>query len=463
MSTPADSDPRQPLARVRGFPRPPAPRAAYWVGAHATALAGGLMLVPAAAYAAYVQQFGVNVPFQDEWAMVLLYRLGAHGHLTLAALWAQHNENRMLFPNVILLGLEHASRFDTKVEMYGSLLLLLVAVALLALVYRRTVDRSLLWFVPAALLLFSWGQYAVALQGFALALYLVVLCLTVSLAALAGAERRPWLLAVAVGAATVGSFSSAQGLAIWGAGLVFLIVRHRSRSRVGVWIGSAVVVSAIYLVGFHWGRAGGGGQWVVANPRPALHFFVLLVAGAALPAPFASVPLAVRDAFGAAVWVLAAGAFLAWIWRRRGGERVAIGLSLITFGALIDVLITFGRAYQGLAQASSSRYTLFNLWLLAGVWLTYVVLVRERKRLVVRGAMAALVLVCLVQVALGYGYGLSQGRATMAERDTAISLVRHYRTAPPDRVIPLVYQVRHGFKPLAAFLAGHHLSVFSKP
>ncbi|EQD70080.1 hypothetical protein B1B_05187, partial [mine drainage metagenome] len=133
--------------------------------AHGRGLALAVTSLAALAYLGFVHRYGVNVPFKDEWAMVSLDRLLAHGQLTVSALWAQHNENRMLFPNLLMLGLDHFSHFNTKVEMYGSAILLLGALALTGLLYGRTAGGSLLWFAPAALLVLSWAQYAVSLQG----------------------------------------------------------------------------------------------------------------------------------------------------------------------------------------------------------------------------------------------------------------------------------------------------------
>ncbi len=126
-----------------------------WIDTHARSISASVLGLVAIAYLGFVYYFGVNVPFQDEWAVVILYRSTVHGRLSLAQLWTQHNENRMLFPNLLMLGLDHLSHFDTKVEMYASVLMLIVAVTLIAVLYRRTTSSSPIWFVPAGLVLFG--------------------------------------------------------------------------------------------------------------------------------------------------------------------------------------------------------------------------------------------------------------------------------------------------------------------
>ena len=431
-----------------------------WSAARAPAPAVALVAAAGAAYAVYVQQFSVNVPFQDEWAMVILYRLTVQGRLTLSDLWFQHNENRMLFPNLLMLGLDHLSHFNTVVETYVSAGLLILAVGGLGVLYWRCVGGSPLWFVPAAFILFSWLQYAVALQGFAIALYLVLLCLVVALFALTAAERSPWWLALGVAAATVASYSSAQGLAVWAAGIVFLLARARPRRQLWAWVASACAISAIYWIGFVWSYTGGGVRWALAHPALSLHYFYLLAGGTFPTSQRLHIGLGAQTILGAAILFMGLAAFGYWLWRRSSGEWLALPLSIIAFGVLIDFLITIGRVDLGLGLATSSRYTLFNLWLLAGVWLAWAAIASRSQLPPARVVAAALALLCLIQVVGSYHSGLVEGQLTRSQREQAVALVRHYRSAPPSQVIPLVYQLYPGFKPLSAFLATHHLSVF---
>ncbi len=431
-----------------------------WIDTHARSISASVLGLVAIAYLGFVYYFGVNVPFQDEWAVVILYRSAVHGRLSLAQLWTQHNENRMLFPNLLMLGLDHLSHFDTKVEMYASVLMLIVAVTLIAVVYRRTTSSSPMWFVPAGLVLFGWTQYAVALQGFAIALYLILLCLSVALVALAASRSRPALFLVAIFAATVASYSSTQGLAIWAAGLVFLLARGYPRSRCWWWLASAACISGIYWIGFIWSDTGGGVRWALANPAPTLHYFYLLV-GSVIPTSHAlGIGASAQAAVGAVLLLLSLGTVGYWLWRRNTGEWLAVPLALIAFGILIDFLITIGRAHLGLQTATSSRYTLFNLWLFAGVWLAGAAVVSRSHLPGARVVVVLLACLTLVQVLGSFHSGLVEGRITRSQREQAVALVHNYATAPENQVVPLVYQLYPGFKPLAAFLAHEHLSVF---
>ncbi|MHB8312793.1 MAG: hypothetical protein ACYDD0_05770, partial [Candidatus Dormibacteria bacterium] len=151
-----------------------------------SAWAGAVLAAAAALYVWFVHRYGVSVPFEDEWHMVPLLLAIHQGQLSPAMLWVQHNENRMLFAYIALLALELASHFNTTVEMYASAGLLLGALALLLRLHQINTVGHLLGFVPAALMILSLAQDAVALQGFAVAIYLTLACLALTVWLLEG-------------------------------------------------------------------------------------------------------------------------------------------------------------------------------------------------------------------------------------------------------------------------------------
>ena len=59
--------------------------------------------LPVLAYFAFVNRYAVNVVVFDQWSDVALVEKAFSGHLSLGDLWAQHNENRILLPNLIVL------------------------------------------------------------------------------------------------------------------------------------------------------------------------------------------------------------------------------------------------------------------------------------------------------------------------------------------------------------------------
>src|SRR5580692_4227349 len=124
-----------------------------------------LLLIPVALYIWFVHEFGVNSIFYDQWDNVALLthsNLGFTsyaGHTSLGMLWTQHNENRMLFPNLVVFALRDLTHFNVLIELYLSAVLLVIAVSLIILAHRRDLV-SIRWiaYLPVAFLILSLGQ-----------------------------------------------------------------------------------------------------------------------------------------------------------------------------------------------------------------------------------------------------------------------------------------------------------------
>ncbi len=63
--------------------------------------------IPVGSYFWLIHHYGVNVVFLDQWGDVGIVRHAYSGNLTLGTLWSQHGEQRVLFPNLIVLALSY--------------------------------------------------------------------------------------------------------------------------------------------------------------------------------------------------------------------------------------------------------------------------------------------------------------------------------------------------------------------
>ena len=192
--------------------------------------------LPVLGYLLMLRGYSVNVVVGDQWDDVVV--IGhSYSHLfDWSSIWAQHNENRLFFPNLIVLLLAYTTGFNIQVEEYLSFLMLVGATALFIWSHKRKSEGvPWLYYCPVAILLFSVVQYENALWGFQMAWYLVLLCLAATLTVL-DSEKQTWLsFAFAISIAVIGSFSSLQGLLIWPAGIMILWLRGRGRWRYGIW------------------------------------------------------------------------------------------------------------------------------------------------------------------------------------------------------------------------------------
>ena len=125
-----------------------------------------LLLIPVATYFWYIHQFGVNAIWFDQWDNIALLTHSSFflhsyaGHTSVSMLWSQHNENRMLFPNLVVLALGSLTHLNILTEEYLSAVLLVISVSLIVLANRRDL-APVHWiiYLPVAFLMLSVGQF----------------------------------------------------------------------------------------------------------------------------------------------------------------------------------------------------------------------------------------------------------------------------------------------------------------
>ena len=426
--------------------------------------------VPVVAYFVFVHQYSVNVIIADQWSDVALAGKALSGHLSWSDLWAQHNENRILFPNFIVLLLTYATHLNIRTEEYLSALLLVGSVVLIIWTHRRRSPTTpLIWYCPLTVLMFSWVQFENTLWGFQIAWYVVLICLVGTLAVLDSEELAGSRLALAALIAVIGSFSSLQGLLIWPAAFVLLLYR-RQRWRVLVaWALAAVSSTALYLYHLDSGPLGTYRINPLRHPWVAVKLFVFSlgnVAGRPLPVAILVAPEHDHPLLGkASPWIIAFGVVVAIVAvlavvktgvRHTRTAAAPLGVSLILFAFGFDGLTAIGRGLYGYSAVSASHYTTYNLLALVGAYLVVIsrqdsVQLEVDKRQPATSANASLrrtaslnfgtarttsmrvlpgiVIACVVIATIfGYHNGLSAARARHKDQLEAVQIIRNYKT-----------------------------------
>ncbi len=236
--------------------------------------------LPVVGYFGLIHRYSINVIFGDQWNDVTVIR-HSYSHLfDWGSLWAQHNENRIFVPNLIVVLLAHTTHFNIQVEEYLGAIMLVVAIALIIWAHkRRTPSAPWLYYCPVALLGLSIVQYENSLWGFQMAWYLVLLALATAMV-LVDRVTMTWLTLIgAIATAVVGSFSSLQGLLIWPAGLLLLYHRRRAGRFVVAWIAAAAASFVIYFYNFNTSATSGSPShgYSLQHPLAAIKFYVFEV------------------------------------------------------------------------------------------------------------------------------------------------------------------------------------------
>ena len=328
--------------------------------------------LPLAGYLWLLARYSVNTMYADQWSDVTVIKQSYAHFFDWGPLWLQHFENRVFFPNIVVVLLAHTVHFNVQVEEYlGAVMLVASTLALMWTHKRRSPSVPWLYYCPVAFLSFSVVQYQNTLWGFQLAWFMVLLALAATLLLL-DRVRLSWLVLVgAIVAAVIGSFSSLQGLLIWPTGLVLLYYRRRSLAHVGVWIAAAVASTVLYFHNYNF-SVSPQSDFARHHPLATIKFFLFAV-GDVVGKP---VSLGSTDSanvyvmlFGLLIVVLAVGTVVICGLRRDVRGSSPVGIALICTGLLFAALITQGRSFLGFGGASFSRYTSFDLLILVGIYL----------------------------------------------------------------------------------------------
>ncbi len=219
----------------------------------------------------------------DQWELVPLLDKMYRGGLTLHDLWAQHNEHRIFFPYIIMLGLARLTGWNIRCEMAVNVLL---AAGILVILVRQTNKTArklgmtrLPWAMPAlSLVVFSITQYQNWLWGWQIQMLLNLLVVLGGIVVLAG-EPFGWRrFAAAALLGIVASFSFANGVLFWPIGLFLLLAvpiggRQRMAAIAGWLLISALTVGAYF---HHYRSSEGHPPWYCLFHQPLTYVAYLL-------------------------------------------------------------------------------------------------------------------------------------------------------------------------------------------
>ena len=369
------------------------------------------MIAISVLYLLFVIHFSMNVLFLDDWSVVPLVHAALHGGLTPTALWAQHNENRMLVPNLVQVGTGVITHDNTEAVIVLSAFVFITTYAVFLATFRSSLGRPL---TPLVVLLlaavwFSFLDWENALWAFQFAWYLILFFLIAMIYCL----QRQWFM-VAVALAVLASFSSFQGLALWPVGVVWLILRSRWWDKaILFWIASAVATTLVYL----WNLRR---YYVVPIWRYPLDTakFLLIEVGEVVPR---ANDLRLHVVFG--LLILTISAFVVVQSIRHDQDHLPV--ALITFGLLFDLFIALGREVYGYGEATHSNYTMPNILIVVAI-VAYACAHLDRSWML--AVLAALV---AVQLAVTTDSGLAGARVQERANTIRARIVVNF-----DRILP---------------------------
>ena len=392
-----------------------------------------LILLPAALGFFYVHEFGVNVPYWDQWWFVPLLDKLSTGTLTLSDLWLQSNEHRVFFPKIIWLLLGVITKYNNVAEMYLTQGFFLITLVALLLAFKDNVKTTHFLFIPISFLIFSIRQHANMLWGFQLSFVVAFAFSVLTLYFLyvsAGHKRfKEIAFLAALASATVASFSSAQGLLVWPAGLLQLFIsaieKPTKKVLIGVWSLAGLGEWIFYFIGYvkpaHHPSLG----FILRHPIAGIEYFLTLFGS--------SLFWQQNHAFiGGLLLIGLVVVSLLLIYKDRKLGEHSFWIALLFFSFLTMASIMVGRAEW--AGGEASRYTTFSILAVVAIYVILVKLVLERKSRFTAGLICALSALILLSVPISYAEGIKRGEETKASREQKALILSTYESQP-DKVL----------------------------
>ena len=320
-----------------------------------------------------------SVPYEDDW-----YTPGAQiisflqGNLQFADLFRQHNESRLLFPNLCnLLLVAVTGRWDSKdtivltfgLACVGSFLLLILllrttTLPLLARLWAWSVLNAVL-FCPAEYENFLWGIFFVSLTpGVAL-----LAATLVNLSDL----RFVWKVIINSILAFVATYSFANGMLLWLLAVPLRVVRQsagtksNTRNSIGwyaVYLLFGLVAVTLYFRNFTHPAQLPHFTTSISSAVSLLHFLLLWLGN--VFAPTKAEALFCGSVSLAAFAVLTVVAIKT---ARRQGQfwRFYPWLTIAGYSLISGAIVAFGRLGLGLGTAFASRYSVVSVFFYIGL------------------------------------------------------------------------------------------------
>lgn len=321
-----------------------------------------------------IHKYGVNVLFGDEWVLVFLLQKNIEGTLTFSDLFAQHNEHRILFPNIVMLGIARLTNFNSVAEMYFSWILSVLAFAMIIKMYEKDLGfsiSSLLMFLPVSFLFFTPRQYENIFWGWQIELYMALLGIIVSIYFLNKTNKLNHNLLISLICGIVVSFSFMSGLLIWIIGVIIIIAKKDNKKiLLTLWATIGFFTHLIYFWAWdvNTGKFGEDIHFGYYHPKIMFNwsYFITSIGS---PLSWDS-----TDANIIGSWLLVICAItLIYLFVHKKIKENVVWISLVLFSLLSSIMLTLGRSGYGIWQAMGSRYTTFTLLGIIGI---YVILLK---------------------------------------------------------------------------------------
>jgi hypothetical protein len=347
----------------------PTPKSSWLIGCSAILAT----LFPAAIMFGLIAQYGVNVPFWDEWSLISFFEKAQHHSLTFSDFLVQNNEHRIVFPKLVFLLLYRFGLWTPRAAMFSSLFFAtLTALGLQWLLWRTLSAKAsgstiIPTFFLVGFLLFSPCQAENWLWGYQLPCFLLNFSLVAGVVTICSDVPFTVQLLLAAICATIATFTGGSGMLLWPLLGLAIFLRRRGKTRAELYIWSCVwLVLALCAIGLYlhnYRKPSWEPPLAASHKLSDYVYYFLAFLGSALGRHADTASLTSATAVGAMLVVIFSSSVivLALRWNRDLLHASAPWIAIAGFAVLSASMACVTRIGFGPMQALSSRYTTFSL------------------------------------------------------------------------------------------------------
>jgi hypothetical protein len=336
-----------------------------------------LAALPAIGPLLLIREYGVDVPYWDQWDIVDNSLYVRQGGLPLS-LFSQHLEHRIVVPRLIYIVLDNLTRWNQFAPMLAAFVIVCFTSLGIFLLLRFTIPDAAqrpakvvgMWFI-CNLLIFSPAQFENWLWGIGVENVLPMAFIVWSVVAALSSMKPSRKMALSLALATGATFSSGNGLLVWPlVGLLWLWspslkALKEKKWLLLAWCAGFAVNAALYAHNY----ASPPEERTPASLYQMIHYCVAFLGG-----PFSVIPQVLQATIiGGGLLLLLAIVTLIflWEWCIKGdfdfASRMIVWLSVAGFAVGSGVMAGLHRSGSGTWQSLSSRYSTYSLYMTVGL------------------------------------------------------------------------------------------------
>jgi hypothetical protein len=316
----------------------------------------------------FVWNYGINVPFSDQWELIPLLEKLHDKTLTLADLWQQHNEHRIIFPKILMLFLAHFSNWNIFLELCTNMVLAIINLLFLFSILRNTSEslKSPWLKIIISLLIFSMVQYENWFWGWQIQIFMSVLGAIIAIWSVNKWQGKTIGLTIAISAAILSSYSFSTGLVTWPAVVALLLLQKKWKLKhIIIWLLTCITTVLLFYHNYTKSNTNAPFSFILSHPSIYIRY-VLTYLGSSLGHSRSSSQVV------ASIMLIITSLAIFDI-RRLNKERfrnLTPWLALAIYAILAACVTGAGRIGLGSQQALASRYTTISTLLVISAAVT---------------------------------------------------------------------------------------------